>query len=154
MTENNSKAGRKSLYTDALAETICNQIASGKTLKSICALPNMPSERTVHDWLKQEDKAAFSQSYGVAKLIQYDILWDSTIDIARGDRSNDSMIKIQRDALEIKTVTNYVGKLNPAKYGANPSPIIVANNGVNPAKLTNAELDIYLELLKKMKDDN
>ena len=147
---NETKAGRKSTYTDALGELICDQIASGKTLKSICSLLDMPSERTVHRWLKDDDKTSFCLSYRESKLTQYDVLFDSILDISNDD-SNDTAVKVNRARVKIDAIKHYTGKLHPAKYGDKPVEETVKKVR-DYSKLTDKQLRELIELEKIMED--
>ncbi len=44
--------GRPTIYTEELAETICNRIAEGETLERIARDEGMPCRRTVWEWSK------------------------------------------------------------------------------------------------------
>ena len=41
------KKGRPSLYTYEIAEEICERLAKGETLRSVCRSDHMPDERRV-----------------------------------------------------------------------------------------------------------
>lgn len=141
-----TKLGRKSKYTEALGELICEQIASGQTLKSICSEKGMPSERTVHYWLTDKDKIAFLQSYNKSKLVQYDVLFDEIIDISNDD-INDTPTKVNRARIKIDARKLYVRTLNPAKYGDKPEPVVVTKNR-NYDNITNEQLRQLIEIEK------
>jgi hypothetical protein len=46
-TKNPPKRGRSPGYTTEIAETICNRLVDGESLRAICADPAMPSKATV-----------------------------------------------------------------------------------------------------------
>ena len=46
-----NKIGPPSLYTDELAEKICEQVALGDTLNTLDKDPAFPSRRTIQNWL-------------------------------------------------------------------------------------------------------
>ena len=146
-------AGRKSLYTPQLGELICAELAAGKTLKTICAHPDMPADSTVHSWLVQADKKVFLDSYRDARRVSYEVLAEGILDIARGDAGADDSIKINRDKLEIWATQWYLGKMAPRKYGDKPVDDAVVVTGLDLTKLDDDELDAYVALLNKMKDD-
>lgn len=109
---------------------ICERIADGESLRSICASDDMPSKATVCKWLS-EDKA-FSDQYARAREMQADALFDEIIDIA-DDGSNDWMEKrsangdvigwvengeaLRRSVLRVDARKWMAGKLRPKKYG-------------------------------------
>jgi hypothetical protein len=45
-----AKAGRATVYTDNLGNTIAALLADGITLIAVSRLPGMPSERTMRTW--------------------------------------------------------------------------------------------------------
>lgn len=47
--------GRPSLYTQELAEEICERIAAGELLLHICKDAHMPVRRTVYNWLRSHE---------------------------------------------------------------------------------------------------
>ena len=55
------KRGRPTLYTPALVDNICAEIADGKSLHSICKRKSMPSRDAVFSWLRLHQD--FSDNY-------------------------------------------------------------------------------------------
>lgn len=53
------------IYTLELAKKVCNKVAEGLPLRSICKLPEMPSKATICRW--QAEKADFRLAYDVAR---------------------------------------------------------------------------------------
>ena len=68
------------VYTDDLAVAICDRIAGGETMVSICKDPNMPCKATILRWLR--DKPEFNALHSEARLIQADTLADEIMEIA------------------------------------------------------------------------
>lgn len=101
--------GRPSLYTQELADAICEQIAEGKSLRTICRADDMPGARTVHDWLR--DKPDFSQQYAKAREDQADFYADEIIALA--DNAED----VNKARLQIDTRKWVASKLKAKKYG-------------------------------------
>ncbi len=121
------KTGRPSLYTEALAAKICERLAEGETLRSICRDPAMPDKATVLRWLADKKKADFREQYVYAREMQADALFDEALEIAddaSGDWSTDKDGKkvldhenIQRSRLRVDTRKWAAGKMAPKKYG-------------------------------------
>lgn len=44
------KRGRKTLYTQKIADEICERISQGVSEREIADIPGMPSYRTIQDW--------------------------------------------------------------------------------------------------------
>src|SRR4051812_28489208 len=42
-------SGRPTRYSAELAERLCRELATGRTMSDVCRDPGMPADRTVHD---------------------------------------------------------------------------------------------------------
>jgi hypothetical protein len=116
-----------SVYSDELADKICDGLADARSLRSICCDPDMPSQSTVFRWLADERFSSFRERYARAREAQADALFDEMLDIA-DDGSNDWMerkrddgstedVLIQRSKLRIEARKWMAGKLRPKVYG-------------------------------------
>ncbi|RUV94325.1 terminase small subunit protein, partial [Mesorhizobium sp. M1A.F.Ca.IN.022.07.1.1] len=81
---------RPTIYSDDIANTICEQIAEGRSLRSICLDEAMPAKSTVFAWLADSGRDDFRTKYVHAREAQADVLVDEMTDIA-DDGSNDWM---------------------------------------------------------------
>ncbi|RWE29788.1 terminase small subunit protein [Mesorhizobium sp.] len=124
---------RPTIYSDELANTICEQIAEGKSLRSICLDENMPAKSTVFAWLADPTRDDFRTKYVHAREAQADVLVDEMTDIA-DDGTNDWMEQknsdgavtgwkengeaLRRSALRISARQWIAEKLRPKKYGS------------------------------------
>lgn len=122
-------AGRPSLYTEEIAEQICERMSEGETLREVCRDPNMPAQSTVFRWLAKND--AFREQYTRAREALIEHWADEIIEISE-DGSNDWMLR-QRDDDDPVVVLNHehiarsklrvdsrkwlMSKLAPKKYG-------------------------------------
>jgi hypothetical protein len=71
------------VYTQALADEICDRLADGEPLVRICASPGFPAQSAVRKWaLERPD---FGVKYARARAIGYELLADEVIAI--GDAS-------------------------------------------------------------------
>lgn len=52
-------------FTPERARLLCARLASGETLKAICAEPGMPGEATIYKWLRRDPE--FAEAYYVAR---------------------------------------------------------------------------------------
>lgn len=111
-------------------DTICQRIAEGESLRSVCRDENMPGLRTVLEWLEAEEE--FRVKYARAREIQADLMAAELIDIA-DDGTNDWMEKknasgenlgwaengeaLKRSQIRIATRQWIASKLLPKKYG-------------------------------------
>jgi hypothetical protein len=115
-------------YTDEIALLICERLADGESLKSICEDEDMPARSTVFKWLA--DNSRFSDMYARAREEQADAVFDEILSIA-DDGRNDWMERrgeddtgwvtngenLQRSKLRIDARKWMAGKLRPKKYG-------------------------------------
>ena len=101
-------AGR-STYCEDIAADICERIADGESLRSICRDSKMPTKSTVFKWLVENE--AFSDQYARARECQADSFVDDITDIA--DTEDDSTrARVRIDARKWAS-----SKLAPKKYG-------------------------------------
>src|SRR5690606_15983106 len=104
--------GRPSSYRPYIADEICDRIAQGESLKSICSDKGMPSHTAVFSWLAKHPD--FADKYARARERQADVLAEEIIAIA-DDYSPDK--DVNRDRLRIDARKWYAGKLRPKVYG-------------------------------------
>lgn len=121
---------RQTEFKQEVADAICERIADGESLRSICDDEAMPCKSTVFKWLNQQKD--FADQYARAREAQADALFDDMLDIA-DDGRNDWMAKrndageivswqengeaLRRSALRIDARKWMAGKLLPKKYG-------------------------------------
>ncbi|WP_412474605.1 terminase small subunit protein [Rhizobium sp. WW22] len=122
--------GRPSEFTSEIADEICERLAEGNSLRSICEADEMPSKTTVFRWLNAYPD--FRDQYARAREVQADTLFDDILDIA-DDGQNDWMEKrnadgenigwmengeaLRRSQLRIEARKWMAGKLRPKVYG-------------------------------------
>lgn len=127
MSESNP-VGRPSTYTQELADKICETIAQGYSMRTVCSKEGMPAMSTVFKWLRENKE--FSEQYTRATEERTEAMSEDILDIA-DDGSNDLMT-IQKGNVEYtvenKEVTNrsrlrvdtrkwLMAKMKPKKYG-------------------------------------
>lgn len=124
------KLGRPSTFTHEIAQTICERIASGESVRQICRDESMPARSSVYKWLL--DDKAFADQYALAMNLRADDMFDEIFEIA-DDASNDWMERqsrdgettgwqvngdhIQRSRLMVDTRKWALGRMSPQKYG-------------------------------------
>ena len=115
-----SKMGRPSIYSEALADTICERIASGESMRKICLAPDMPERMTVLRWLAKNE--TFAAKYARAREIQAHVWVDEIYDVA--SMQPERAINGSLDSASVTHIRNRVAtmqwlamKLNPKKYG-------------------------------------
>ena len=120
--------GRPSTYTEEMADAICEQLASGRSLLKITDSEDFPSETTVYKWLNQQEE--FAKKYARARELQADHYSAEIIDLSDKDRicekrtikadgSEEVVIldQVERTRLQIDARKWYASKLAPKKYG-------------------------------------
>lgn len=122
------KHGRPSSYTPEIAREICERLAAGESLRSICRDAHMPPEATVRGW-HVDDVDGFSAHYLRAREIGYDALAEEALEIAntpvegvRFERSSDGFKEVRDDMLghrklQVDTRLRLLAKWSPKKYG-------------------------------------
>lgn len=103
-------AGRPSIYSEKVADKICNKIADGEGLITICAADDMPAKTTVFRWL--ESKPEFRDKYARAREDQAEVHADEIITIA------DTEEDVNRAKVRIDARKWTASKLRPKKYGS------------------------------------
>lgn len=74
--------GRPSDYTQDIADLICERIADGESLRSICSAEGMPSRMSVFRWLADPARTAFRDQYARAREEQAEFYAESIVEIA------------------------------------------------------------------------
>lgn len=114
-------------FTQEIADSICEQIADGFSLREICAKEGMPHRATVFKWLA--DIKGFSDQYARAKEEQAECMADEIVAIA--DEANTTIkhhdggftevtfdsVAVARNRLRIDARKWVASKLKPKKYG-------------------------------------
>ena len=131
-TKNQPKDGRSLGYSAEIAETICERLINGESLRAICADPRMPAKATVFRWLARNQE--FRRSYALARECQAEDLAFEILEIA-DDSSRDYVKKtgaddkvawvfykehFARQRLKIKALKWMLARMAPRKYGPPP----------------------------------
>jgi hypothetical protein len=99
---------------EAVMERICERIAAGESLRSICRDQGMPPAATIRRWLR--DSEIFRAAYARAREDRADILADEIIEIA--DRAEGPTAA----RLQVEARKWAAAKLAPKRYGEKPAP--------------------------------
>lgn len=95
-------------FNQELANEICERLASGENLKTICESDHLPSEWLTYKWLRENDE--FANQYAQARAKWADTQIEKIISIA-----DDKDIKPDDKRVMIDTRKWAMGKLN-GKY--------------------------------------
>ncbi|WP_195909669.1 terminase small subunit protein [Rhizobium tubonense] len=121
--------GRPTDYSEKIADTICELLAEGKSLRSISLAEDMPSKATVFRWLAAHD--TFRDQYARAREAQADSFFDDIADIAntpmigkktKYDKDGNVVEVLEGDMIEHRRLQIdarkwMAGKLRPKVYG-------------------------------------
>lgn len=119
-------------YTPELARLICERLAAGETLRSICRDIAPPTESTVRRWVL-DDVDGFAAQYARAREIGYQCMADELLEEARNPRvgqkrktKGDGSIEVEegdavdRSRLVVDTLKWTLAKALPKIYGEKP----------------------------------
>jgi hypothetical protein len=101
--------GRQSEYTEARAHAICEHLANGESLRSICRKKGFPARETVTRWL--EENPTFEAKYVRAREIGLDERADALKEEIAAEKD------VQRARLLLEHGRWYLSKLAPKRYG-------------------------------------
>lgn len=125
-------AGRPTIYSDAIAIRICERLAIGESLVSICKDESLPSRATVMRWLQEDKHEGFRDKYAHAREAQADFYAEEIIAIAdeecttvlHGDGDEQVEVEVAfdsaavaRNRLRVDARKWYASKVAPKKYG-------------------------------------
>jgi hypothetical protein len=129
MTSQGKKIGRPSSFTQEIADKICQELALGNSLRTVCLPDGMPSVASIFNWFRNYPE--FLEQYTRAKQESADAMAEDVLDIA-DDATNDYMMRtgkdgnesyqlngehIQRSRLRVETRKWLMSKMKPKKYG-------------------------------------
>lgn len=101
--------GRPSEFTPEIANDICERLAEGESLRTICQDDDMPSRSTVRLW--RSGNAEFSAQYTHARECQAETYAEKIVDDALV-ATDAALGRLRMDALKWAA-----SKLAPKKYG-------------------------------------
>lgn len=125
------RPGRPSLYTEEIAEALVEWISQGKTLRSFCRQPGMPSRSTIDSW--RRDRPDFSGRVARARDDGFEELAEQCIEIA-DDGANDTYTDeegrqrtdhdvLGRSRLRVDTRLKLLACWDPRRYGNKAAPV-------------------------------
>ncbi len=120
--------GRPTNYTLELADLICERLANGESMRSVCRDESTPAMTTIFRWLRENE--LFKQQYDIAVEERTEAMAEDILDIA-DNGTNDWMEQngegndgyrlngeaLQRSRLRVDTRKWHMSKMKPKKYG-------------------------------------
>lgn len=110
-----AKRGRPTKYTPELAEEICERLADGASLRSICRDDRMPDASAVVRWALDPEHP-FSQQYARAREAQGYAIAERILDLCEAVQG-ESGIDAQRAKVAIDGYKWAAGRMAPKAYG-------------------------------------
>ena len=120
---------RAGIYTQELADMICERLAQGESLNAICADEGLPAESTVRGW-HLDDVQGFGAKYARARELGYERHAEEIIALAdacrvgtkttvkaNGDEETVTGDMVDRSRLQIESRKWILSKMLPKKYG-------------------------------------
>lgn len=108
-------AGRPTDYNEDIASYICSEIASGRSLRSICEEEACPHRQTVFKWLSKY--TAFNDQYAKAQKERTEAFAEDILDIADQYSRDEEVDHINRARLRIDTRKWLMSKMSPKRFG-------------------------------------
>jgi hypothetical protein len=109
VTKQTKKTGRPTIFTQEIADEICERLAHGETLRKMVLDEHMPPAGTIYRWLDSNE--SFRDQYAQARVRQADYYAEMIIDESFG--AHDASIgRLRMDALKWAS-----SKIAPKKYG-------------------------------------
>lgn len=119
--------GRPTKFNQEIADTICDRIANGESLRALCSAEGMPSQSMAYRWLIEHPE--FREQYARAREAQADKLAEEILQIADtpvigtkvtskewGDEITEADM-IEHRKLQVDARKWIASKLAPKKYG-------------------------------------
>lgn len=120
--------GRLDTYTAAVAQAICEQLATGQNMVSICSADDMPCDRTVRTWVEKYPE--FAAAIADARVRGFDAIAaeckaiaDTPVDGIETTTRADGSVEVKRcdmlghRKLQIETRLKLLAKWDPKRYG-------------------------------------
>lgn len=104
---------RPSIYSEDLADAICERLREGESMRQICRDPEMPGRRTVEEWMAKDQ--GFRAKCARAREDQADLMDDRILEVA-GKTERDE-IDPQAARVVISALQWRASKLKPKVYG-------------------------------------
>lgn len=133
------------LFTQELADRICEEIAAGSSIAKVCEAEDMVTARTIFKWLRDKEKAEFKVALELAKEERAHLLAEDTLRIADlevGDVSTEhgshkDAAEVQDKRLRVETRKWFAAKLLPRVY-ADKSTTAITGEGGGPVQVVMA----------------
>jgi hypothetical protein len=107
--------GRKSEYTPEIASKICERLADGVSLRTVCSDSDMPSMTTVFNWLSKYEE--FVEQYTRATLARADAKFEELDVVSEQAAQSESAVTVAGLRLKADNIKWQLARMNAKKYG-------------------------------------
>lgn len=142
--------GRSSTFSQAIADAICERIATGEPLRVICRDEGMPAFQRVYEHMASDED--FAGRFARARQIGFDAIAEEALEIANTpcegldveEDADGTVVKRRRaDALghrklQVETRLKLLAKWDPKRYGERVATELSGPNG-GPIELSETE---------------
>lgn len=153
---------RPSDYSQKIADSICNQLSEGRSMRAICSALDMPAASTVYRWLEAHPE--FQEQYARAREVQAETLAAEALEIAdtpvmgvveteKFDKAGKPVTEVKRGdmiehrRLQVDARKWLAGKLSPKVYG---DRLAVEHSGTIGIEVRNAATEDLLAELAEL----
>jgi hypothetical protein len=106
------KMGRPTEYTDAIADEICDRLAEGETIRSMCRkTKHLPCRDTIHKWILRHKY--FADRYTLARKLNAQCMQDEILDLADDPAIAENMVTINWARIQIDSRKFLLAKIVP-----------------------------------------
>jgi transposase-like protein len=103
-------------YTRQVAEAICERLARGESLRSICKTKGMPSPSTIYDW--RDTRPEFARSFARARELAAEACAEEAVENAKAA----TPATLQTDKLRVSTLLWRAGRAGGQRPGGGAEP--------------------------------
>jgi hypothetical protein len=122
--------GRPSRFSEEIAQTICERLIEGDSLREMCIKDDdLPSPGTICRWLAEDEK--FREQYARAREAQCEALLEDIFEISDEEPEFHHHVGWARNRIDARKWA--MSKLAPKKYG--DKVLLAGADGTSPAKL-------------------
>lgn len=122
--------GRKSEYTEEIANKICERMAEGNSLLTICSSDDMPCMSTVFKWLTENKD--FSDNYTRAWHARADAKFEELDEVSEQAVNAESAVTVAGLRLKADNIKWQTARMNARKYG---DKVTLAGDKENPLQV-------------------
>lgn len=116
------KMGRPTIYTQELADTICEFISQGMSMRSVCRQKQIPEMPTIWRWIRENEE--FGKQYASACQNRTDAqnemlidMGDEAIEASKKSKGGVGNAVVQAYKLKADNFRWVMSKMKPKKYG-------------------------------------